>query len=126
MIKQKKGNAILVVICVFVALAIALGSLVKTTTSRMHTTHIIGNTLYVREFANTLSVLSINYLKEQFEVNGLKPILSKPLEEMTNTGEIDLLQPFDLLIDANTNKKILDAGLRNALLPLPCGSPRLR
>ena len=114
MIKQKKGNAILVVICVFVALAIALGSLVKTTTSRLHTTHIIGNTLYVREFANTLSVLSINFLKEQFEVNGLKPILSKPLEEMSNSGEVDLLEPFRLLIDVNSNKNVLELMIENS------------
>lgn len=114
MLKQKKGNVIVVVICVFAALAIALGSLVKTTGSRMHTTQIISNTLYVREFANTLSVLSINFLKEQFEVNGLKTILSKPLEEMGNTGEMDLLQPFKLLVDANTNKNILDLMIENS------------
>ena len=72
MLKQKKGNAILIVICVFVALIIALGSLVKTTNSRMHTTHLISNTLYVREFANTLSVLSINFLKK----SGLFLVLS--------------------------------------------------
>ena len=114
MLKHKKGNVIVVVICVFAALAIALGSLVKTTSSRMHTTQIISNTLYVREFANTLSVLSINYLKEQFEVNGLKTILSKPLEEMGDTGEMDLLKPFKLLVDVNTNKNILELMIENS------------
>ena len=114
MIKHKKGNVIVVVICVFTVLAIALGSLVKITNSRMNTTNIIGNTLYVREFANTLSVLSINFLKEQFEVNGLKTILSKPLEEMENSGEVDLLQPFKLLIDSNTNKNVLELMIENS------------
>ena len=63
--QNKKGNIIIIVVCIVLALMITLVYLLKNTTSRIYTTKKIGMTLYARELANTLARLSIQYLNQQ-------------------------------------------------------------
>ena len=60
---HKRGSVILVVVCVLVALMILLASFFKSTTSRVHTTKKLGDTMLARELAYSLAVLSNHYLK---------------------------------------------------------------
>ena len=62
MLKSKKGNVIIIVAAVFVILAFALGSFLKTTLDRRYSTQKLGDTLYAREFAKSLAILTIDYI----------------------------------------------------------------
>lgn len=98
---HKKGSVILVVVCVLVALMILLASFFKTTTSRVHTTKKLGDTMLARELANSLAILSNHYLKK-VELNKkdseLYKLLSKPLDKFDsgegNIKESDLKDYF--------------------------------
>ena len=63
--KNKKGNAILIVVAVFAVLAMTLWPFIKTTISRSYTTHKLGDTLYAREIANTYAILALHHIKGQ-------------------------------------------------------------
>lgn len=93
-LNRKKGNVTLVVVSVVVALLIVLGSYMKTTTSRLYTTNKLSDTTFAREFANSLSILSIHYLKNDLlkkSDNVLRKTLSAPLRSMTNeSGPIEI------------------------------------
>ena len=65
MLKSKKGNVIVVVVAVFAIVAFALGSFLKTTLDRKYSTQKLGDTMYAREFAKSLAILTIDYIKEQ-------------------------------------------------------------
>ena len=65
MLKSKKGNVILVVVAIVAILALTLGSFLKTTIDRKYSAQKLGDTLYAREFAKSLAILSIDYIKEQ-------------------------------------------------------------
>ena len=53
---HKKGSVILVVVILFVVLMILLTTFYKSTTSRVHTTKKIGDTILARELANSLAM----------------------------------------------------------------------
>ncbi|MBR4329903.1 MAG: hypothetical protein IKP71_08605, partial [Candidatus Riflebacteria bacterium] len=81
---QKKGSVILVVVCILVALMILLASFFKSTTSRVHTTKKLGDTMLARELANSLAILSNHYLRK-VELNKkdseLYKLLSRPIDK---------------------------------------------
>ena len=108
MIKSKKGNVVLVTVGVLGALIVTLGFLVKTTTSRMNTTKRVSDSLYVQDIANSLAILSINYLKEN--PGDLIDYLSKPLDELVDSGKKeDLKDRLNSDVkNLNTGKSILD------------------
>ena len=86
---QKKGSVILVVVCILVALMILLASFFKSTTSRVHTTKKLGDTMLARELANSLAILSNHYLRK-VELNKkdseLYKLLSRPIDKF-DSGE---------------------------------------
>ena len=96
MLKSKKGNVIIIVAAVFAILAFALGSFLKTTLDRRYSTQKLGDTLYAREFAKSLAILTIDYIKEQLRnPNGdesLKKAFSLPWNYSGNDtkGNINL------------------------------------
>ena len=107
----KRGNVILIVVGIIVALMVSLGYLVKTTTSRSFTTKKLASTSYARELANSLAILSVHCLKEQIRNNegDLVNILSMPLDSMpSDSGEKDILSKITLLTESNDNKTVLD------------------
>ena len=84
---RKKGSVILVVVIVFVVLMILLGSFFKSTTNRVHTTKKLGDTMLARELANSLAVLSNNYIKSvelKKSDSDLIKLLNQPLDKMEN------------------------------------------
>ena len=86
---RKKGSVILVVACVLIVLMILLASFYKMTTSRVHTTKKLGDTMLARELANSLAILSNHYLKkvELNNKNGeLIKLLNKPIDKI-ESGE---------------------------------------
>lgn len=95
-IKSKKGNVVLVVICIFAILAISLGAFLKTTLNRRYSLHKLGDTMYARELANSLAVLTIHYIKEQLRNpigdDSLKEAFSLPWDYTGKElkGSIDL------------------------------------
>ena len=81
----KKGSVIFVVIAIFVALMILLASFVKSTSSRVHSTKKICDTMHARELANSLAVLINHYIKHvELKKAGseLKKLLSLPIDKM--------------------------------------------
>ena len=89
---HRKGSVILVVVCVLVALMILLASFFKSTTSRVHTTKKLGDTMLARELANSLAILSNHYIKK-VELNKkdgeLFKLLSKPIDKIESSeGDI--------------------------------------
>ncbi len=84
---HKKGSVILVVVIVFVVLMVLLTTFYKSTTSRVHTTKKLGDTILAREFANSLAVLSNNYIKSvelKKSDSDLVKLLNKPINKMEN------------------------------------------
>lgn len=82
---RKRGSVIIIIAGVFVVLLVILGSFMKTTTSRVHTTKKLGDTMLAREFATSLAALSNHYIKfvELKDKNSkLRKALSAPLEKM--------------------------------------------
>ena len=65
MIKSKRGNIFLVVMGIATLLFFALGSFMKTTMSRQYFVQKLGESSYAKEFANSLAVLSVHYLKSE-------------------------------------------------------------
>ena len=120
---KKKGSVILVVVCVFVALMILFASFIKSSTSRVYTTKKLGDTMHARELANSLALLSFNYLKNiELKDNGseLRAFLSSPISQIKDKSEniTDKIKKFskehikngsDDLIDTLENK----TGLKN-------------
>lgn len=83
-----KGSVLLVIICVIVALMTLLASFMKSTTNRVHSTKKIGDTMFARELANSLAILSNHYIKYvELKNSGseLIKVLSLPREAMGNT-----------------------------------------
>ena len=86
---HKKGSVILVVVGVLLVLMILLASFFKSTTSRVHTTKKLGDTMLARELANSLAILSNHYIKnvELNKKNGeLIKLLNKPIDKI-ESGE---------------------------------------
>ena len=84
---HKKGSVILVVVILFVVLMILLTTFYKSTTSRVHTTKKIGDTILARELANSLAILSNNYIKNvvlKKSDSDLVRLLNKPITKMEN------------------------------------------
>ena len=84
---RKKGSVLIVVIGLFVALFVLLASFLKSTTSRVHTTKKLGDTMHARELASSLAVLTNHYIKSvELKKSGseLKKILSMPIDKMNN------------------------------------------
>ena len=96
---NKKGSVIIVVVCLFVALLIVFASFLKSSSSRVYTTKKLGDTMHAREFANSLALLSFNYLKNvELKDAGstLRSVLSLPIKKLTNKTEniTDKLKKF--------------------------------
>ena len=112
MLKSKKGNVIIIVAAVFAILAFALGSFLKTTLDRRYSTQKLGDTLYAREFAKSLAILTIDYIREQLRnPNGdesLKKAFSLPWNYSGNEtkGNINLSK-IDV-IDSSTGLSLID------------------
>ena len=86
---NKKGSVIIVVICLFVALLIVFASFMKSSSRRVYTTKKLGDTMHAREFANSLALLSFNYLKNvELKDAGstLRSVLSLPIKKLTSTS----------------------------------------
>ena len=82
---RKKGSVILVVVIVFAVLMILLASFHKSTTSRVHTTKKLGDTMLARELANSLAILSNHYIKSVLlkkSDSDLIKILNTPFDKM--------------------------------------------
>ncbi len=112
MLKSKKGNVILIVVAVFAILALALGSFFKTTIDRRHSAQKLGDTLYAREFAKSLAILTINYIKEQLRKPDGDEILKKAFSLPWNysgneTKGIINFSKIDV-IDSSTGKSLID------------------
>ena len=118
---RKKGSVILVVITIFGALLILLASFLKSTSSRVHTTKKLGDTMLARELANSLAVLTNHYIKcIELKKTGseLKKLLCMPIDKMkSGEGKIkqeDLAKYFgnvynSLIENSGLNKlKIID------------------
>ncbi len=110
MLKNKKGNIIIVVVCVVLGLMGSLGYLLKNTTSRVFTTKKLSSTSYAREFANTLAKLSVQYLNQRLidKNDEIAEILSLPLKEFKDSEEKNLLPKIKSLTELNDSKNILD------------------
>ena len=111
MLNQKKGNILLVVVCLIVTLMISLVYLLKSTTNRTFTVKKIENTLYARELAYTLASLSVHYLKNKIRNrdSGIIELISLPIETMANdSGEKNLLNIIENLTMANDGSKVID------------------
>lgn len=102
----KKGNVILIAICVIVALLILLASFLKSTTSRMHTTKKLNDTMLAREFANSLALLSSHYIKVNELKNPeseLRKVLSLPYDKMEKKNKEDITDRFKKFIKEKVN-----------------------
>ena len=89
----KKGNVILVTVCVVVALLILLVSFLKSTTNRVFTTKKLGNITVAREFANSLAILVNNYIKnnEIKDPDGdLRKVLKLAYNDMASKKTVDI------------------------------------
>lgn len=112
MFRSKKGNVILVVVAIFAILALTLGSFLKTTVDRRYSAQKLGDTQYAREFAKSLAILTIDYIKEQLRnPNGdesLKKAFSVPWNYSGNDtkGSISLSK-IDIL-DSSSGKSLID------------------
>ncbi len=85
---SNKGSVLLIIICIFVALMTLLASFLKSTTNRVHSTKKIGDTMFARELANSLAILSNHYIKYvELKDPGseIRKVLSLPREEMGST-----------------------------------------
>ena len=111
MLKSKKGNVIIVVVSVFAILAFALGSFLKTTIDRRYSAQKLGDTMYAREFAKSLAILAIDYIKGQLRnPNGdesLRKAFSLPWDYSgkETKGSINLSE-IDV-IDSSTGKSLI-------------------
>ena len=112
MFRSKKGNVILVVVAIFAILALALGSFLKTTVDRRYSAQKLVDTQYARDFAKSLAILTIDYIKEQLRnPNGdenLKKAFSVPWNYSGNDtkGSINISK-IDIL-DSTTGKSLID------------------
>ena len=113
---RKKGSVIFVVIAIFVALLILLSSFLKSTSSRVHTTKKIGDTMHARELANSLAVLVNHYIKcVELKKSGseLKKLLCLPIDKMKN-GEGKIKQEELVKYFGNIYNSLIDnSGLNN-------------
>ena len=111
MLKSKKGNVIIVVAAIFAILAFALGSFLKTTIDRRHSAQKLGETMYAREFAKSLAVLTIDYIKEQLRnPNGdksLKEAFSFPWDYSGNETKGEIKFSSVDVIDSSTGKSLI-------------------
>jgi hypothetical protein len=99
---RKNGNVILIVICIILALLAFLASFLKSTTSRIHTTKKLNDTIMAREFASSLANLCNHYIRIK-ELNpdsdsDLKKFLSVPLNKMASKKASDITKPFTTFI----------------------------
>ena len=99
---RKNGNVIIIVICVILALLVFLATFIKSTTSRIHTTKKLNDTIMAREFAYSLANLCNHYIKTN-ELNSdsdseLKKYLSVPLNKMASKKSLDITKPFSTFI----------------------------
>ena len=60
---RKRGSIVIIIISVFIVLSIFLASFMMATSSRTYTTKKLGETTLSREFANSLVLLSCQYIK---------------------------------------------------------------
>ena len=99
---RKNGNVILIVICIILALLAFLASFLKSTTSRIHTTKKLNDTIMAREFASSLANLCNHYIRIK-ELNSdsdsdLKKYLSVPLNKMASKKASDITKSFSTFI----------------------------
>ena len=112
MLKSKKGNVIVVVVAVFAIVGFALGSFLKTTIDRKYSAQKLGDTMYAREFAKSLAILAIDYVKGQLRnPNGdkdLKNAFSLPWDYSgkETKGSINL-SSIDV-VDSSTGNSLID------------------
>lgn len=88
---KKRGN-IFFIITIFIVIAIALGSFLRTSVSRSYSIKKLGETLMARELANSLAILSVHYLKnvELKKANSeFRRRLSLPIGIFKKLGELD-------------------------------------
>lgn len=87
---KKKGSVFLIVIGVFVTLLILFSTFLSFSTSRVYTTKKLGDSMHAREFANSLAILSFNYIKN-VELNNnestIRSVLSLPFSKLGNKSE---------------------------------------
>ena len=113
---SKKGNVTLVVISIFVVLSLTLGSFFKTTVSRKFSTNKIGDTLYARELANSLAMISVHNLKNEVKSltsnnNDLESVLRLPYDKIEGkTGNFEIPNPAIKTLIENLKKT---SGLKN-------------
>ena len=87
---KKKGSVFLIVIGVFVTLLILFSTFLSFSTSRVYTTKKLGDTMHAREFANSLALLSFEYIKNvEFKNNEstIRSVLSLPFSKLGNKSE---------------------------------------
>ncbi len=101
---RKKGNVILITICIIIALLLLLVSFLKSTTNRIHSTKKIGTVLVAREFASSLAFLFNDYIKVnelKKDDSELKKVLSMAYEDMADKTIIDITEEFKNFIKEN-------------------------
>ncbi len=111
MLISKKGNVIIIILCLLIALMIAFVYLLKSTTDRNFTAKKLEKTLFANELANSLATLSVHYLKEQIRNQDpeITKIISLPLENMNNdSGEINLLDKIENQTLESDGSRIID------------------
>ncbi len=117
---RKRGSVIVIVAGVFVALLAILGSFMKTTSSRVHTTKKLGDAMLAREFATSLAALANHYIKnvELKDANSkLRKALSTPYEKMEKEATENITTKF-----ASTIRGKVKSGAQDALTLLENGS----
>ena len=105
---HKKGNILVIVVCIFVVLIVILGSLLKTTTNRAYTAKKLDDSLFAKEYANSLALLTIRYIKNDLihSNSHFKNILSLPYNQIN--GQKGYINVNDLNITFSGNS-IADA-----------------
>ena len=98
--KSKKGNITIVVVAVFTVLTIVLGSFIKTSINRSHNTKIASDTLYTKEIANSIAVLTVHFLKSQLRnSNSNNPFATRVKKLFSATYNSCNGQGFDIRVD---------------------------
>ena len=91
---SKRGSIVVIVIAVFVVLFIFLSTFLFSTSSKTYTTKKLGDTMLAREFANSLALLSCQYVKNvELKDNNsdIRKKLSMPyVKNDTSTINIDI------------------------------------
>lgn len=117
---RKRGSVIVIVAGVFVALLAILGSFMKTTSSRVHTTKKLGDAMLAREFATSLAALANHYIKNvelKDSDSKLRKVLSTPLKKMAAESTEDITSKF-----SSAMRSKVKSGAQDVLTLLENGS----